>query len=46
MLYYKTVDNLGEVKDTVDFPPSGDKGFFSKSIYDERGFLKLEIKKL
>jgi hypothetical protein len=42
-LYYKVVDNLGEVKDSIDFPPSGD-GFGIKRTYEGNGFLSLSKK--
>ena len=37
------VDNLGEVKDTIDFPPTG-SGFGLKRTYDGNGFLTLSRK--
>ena len=39
-LYYKIVNNLGEVKDSIDFPPSG-SGFGIKRNYEGNGFLQL-----
>ena len=39
-MYYKRVENLGEVKDTIDFPPSG-SGFAIKRGYEGNGFLTL-----
>ena len=42
-LYYQIVDSLGEIKDTVDFPPSG-SGFGIKRSYEGNGFLTLSKK--
>jgi hypothetical protein len=43
-LYYKVVGNLGEVKDTIDFPPNGDLGFIQQTAYNARGFMQISIK--
>lgn len=39
-LYYHIVENLGEVKDSIDFPPSG-SGFSIKRSYEGNGFLTI-----
>jgi hypothetical protein len=40
-LYYKIVDNLGEIIDQIDFPPSGSEGFKNKRTYEGNGFLQV-----
>jgi len=45
LLYYKLVKRLGEVRDSLDFPPNNDEGFSVKRIYEEsKGFLQITQK--
>lgn len=43
-LYYKQVDSLKAVHDTIDFPPNGDGDFHQKRIFEKQGFLTVTLK--